>query len=58
MTVNFWCGFVAFMAVLFGFVQFVVYGSTGSEPETVLDWILIVVDILCAVIGTILAIVI
>ena len=46
------------MAVLFGFVQFVVYGSTGSEPETVLDWILIVVDILCAVIGTILAIVI
>lgn len=57
MTVNFWCGFVAFMAVLFGFVQFVGYDSTGSEPETVFDWILIVVDILCAVVGTILAIV-
>ena len=57
MTINFWCGFVAFMAVLFGFAQFVGYDSTGNEPETVLDWILIVVDILCAVIGTILAIV-
>ncbi len=57
MTVNFWCGAVAFMAVYFGFVLFVLYDSTGSEPETVLDWILIVVDILCAVVGTILAIV-
>lgn len=45
------------MAVYFGFVLFVLYDSTGSEPETVLDWILIVVDILCAVVGTILAIV-
>lgn len=58
MTVNFWCGFVAFMAVCFGFVLFFLYDYTGSEPETVIDWILIVVDILCAVIGTILAIVI
>lgn len=57
MTVNFWCGFVAFMAVFFGFVQFVGYDSTNSEPETLIDWILIVVDILCAVVGTILAIV-
>lgn len=58
MTVNSWCGFVAFMAVCFGFVLFFVHDYTGSEPETVLEWILIVVDILCAVIGTILAIVI
>lgn len=57
MTVNFWCGAVAVVAVYFGFVLFVLYDSTGSEPETVLEWILIVVDILCAVIGTILAIV-
>lgn len=57
MTVNFWCGFVAFMAVCFGFVMFFAYDYTGNEPETVLEWILIVVDILCAVIGTILAIV-
>lgn len=46
------------MAVLFGFAQFVGYDSTNSEPETLIDWILIVVDISCAVIGTILAIVI
>lgn len=58
MTVNFWCGFVAFMAVCSGFVLFFLYDYTGSEPETVLDWILIVVDILCAVIGAILAVVI
>ena len=57
MTVNFWCGFVAFMAVLFGFVQFVGYDSTCSEPETVCDWIPSVGGILCAVVGTILAIV-
>lgn len=57
MTVNFWCGAVAVVAVYFGFVLFALYDSTGSEPETVLDWILIVVDILCVVIGTILAIV-
>lgn len=37
MTVNFWCGAVAFMAVYFGFVLFVLYDSTGSEPETVLE---------------------
>ena len=30
MTVNFWCGAVAFMAVYFGFVLFVLYDSTGS----------------------------
>ena len=48
---------MAFMAVCFGFILFFLYDYTGSEPETVLEWILIVVDILCAVIGTILAIV-
>lgn len=57
MTVNFWCGFVAFMAVLFWLVRFVIYDITGVEPETVIDWILIAVYILCAVVGTILAIV-
>lgn len=42
MTVNFWCGFVAFMAVCFGFVMFFAYDYTGNEPETVLEWILII----------------
>lgn len=58
MTVNSWCGAVAVVAVCFRFVLFFVYDYTGNEPETVLEWILIVVDILFAVIGTILAIVI
>ena len=57
MTVKFLCGFVAFMGVLFGLVRFVIYDFTGVEPETAIDWILIAVYILWAVVGTILAIV-
>lgn len=54
---KFLCVFVAFIGVALGLIRLVIYGITGVEPETVIDWILIAVYILSAIVGTILAIV-
>lgn len=51
------CAFVAFIGVVLGLVRLAVYGITGVEPGTVIDWILIAVYILSAIVGTVLAIV-
>lgn len=51
------CGFIAFTGVLLGLVRLAIYGITGVEPETVIDWILIAIYILSAIVGTILTIV-
>ena len=37
MTVNFWCGFVAFMAVCFGFVLLFVYDSQAASRKQCLN---------------------
>lgn len=54
---KFLCVFVAFIGVALGLIRLAIYGITGVEPETVIDWILIAVYILSAIVGTILAIV-
>ena len=51
------CGFIAFTGVLLGLVRLAIYGITGVEPKTVIDWILIAIYILSAIVGTILTIV-
>lgn len=51
------CVFVAFIGVALGLIRLAIYGITGVEPETVIDWILIAVYILSAIVGMILAIV-
>lgn len=51
------CAFVAFIGVVLGLVRLAVYVITGVEPGTVIDWILIAVYILSAIVGTVLAIV-
>ena len=54
---KFLCVFVAFIGVVLGLIRLAIYGITGVEPETVIDWILIAVYILSAIVGMILAIV-
>lgn len=51
------CVFVAFIGVALGLIRLAIYDITGVEPETVIDWILIAVYILSAIVGMILAIV-